>query len=108
MHPTANSTALIARLAAIALGARRVMWTLPPRDQDCLVNTGEAVPKLVTKYGPFYFVEPIPKGTYPGVNEVIGAAVGKTLFVTHERMAVSQAYETWEVGPFRQTPRERQ
>ncbi len=27
------------------------------------------------------------------MNEDIAAAVGKTLFVTHERMAVSQAYE---------------
>ena len=58
-----------------------------------LLNTGEAVPKMVTKYGPFYFVAPIPKGTYPGLNEDIGAAVGKTLFVTHDRMTVSQAYE---------------
>ena len=58
-----------------------------------LLNTGEAVPKMVTTYGPFSFVAPIPKGTYPGVNEDIAAAAGKTLFVTHERMAVSQAYE---------------
>ncbi|MBA2527045.1 MAG: hypothetical protein H0V18_14880 [Pyrinomonadaceae bacterium] len=48
---------------------------------------------MVTKYGPFYFLAPIPKGTYPGVNEDIAAAVGKTLFVTHERMAAAQAYE---------------
>jgi TRAP transporter TAXI family solute receptor len=58
-----------------------------------LLNTGDAVPKMVTKYGPFYFVAPIPKGTYPGVNEDISAAVGKTLFVTHDRLAVSLAYE---------------
>jgi TRAP transporter TAXI family solute receptor len=58
-----------------------------------LLNTGEAVPRMVTKYGPFYFVAPIPQGTYPGVNEDIAAAVGKTLFVSHERLAASQAYE---------------
>lgn len=58
-----------------------------------LLDTGETVPKMVTTYGPFYFVAPIPKGIYPGVNEDIAAAVGKTLFVAHERMAVSQAYE---------------
>lgn len=58
-----------------------------------LLNTGEAVPKMVKKYGPFYFVAPIPKGTYPGVDDDIAAAVGKTLFVTHERMALLQAYK---------------
>jgi len=58
-----------------------------------LLNTGDAVPKMVTKYGPFYYVGPIPKGTYPGVNEDVSAAVGKTLFVAHERMAESLAYE---------------
>jgi uncharacterized protein len=58
-----------------------------------LLNTGDAVPKMVTKYGPFYFAGPIPKGTYPGLNEDVSSAVGKTLFVTHERMAESLAYE---------------
>ena len=59
-----------------------------------LLNTGGAVPTMVTKHGPFYFVAPIPQGTYPGVNEDMSAAVGKTLFVTHDRLAVSLAYES--------------
>jgi TRAP transporter TAXI family solute receptor len=58
-----------------------------------LLNTGDAVEKMVAKYGPFYFAAPISKGTYPGMNEDVSAAVGKTLFVTHERMAASSAYE---------------
>jgi uncharacterized protein len=44
--------------------------------------------------GPFYFVAPIPKGIYPRVNEDIPSAAGKTLFVAHERIDDSRAYET--------------
>ena len=58
-----------------------------------LLNTGAAVPNMGTQYGPFSCVAPIPQGTYPGVNEDIAAAVGKTLFVTHDRLAVALAYE---------------
>jgi uncharacterized protein len=58
-----------------------------------LLSTGEAVPQMVAKHGPFYFVAPIPKGTYPGVNEDIPAAAGKTLFVTHDRLEESRAFE---------------
>ena len=58
-----------------------------------LLPTGDAVRQLVTKYGPFYFAALIPKGTYPGVNEDVPAAAGKTLFVTHERIEDSRAYE---------------
>jgi TRAP transporter TAXI family solute receptor len=48
---------------------------------------------MVAKHGPFYFVAPIPKGTYPGVNEDVPAAAGKTLFVVHNRVEESRAYE---------------
>ena len=58
-----------------------------------LLSTGDAVPQMVAKYGPFYFVAPIPKGTYPGMNEDVPAAAGKTLFVTGNRIEESQAYE---------------
>jgi TRAP transporter TAXI family solute receptor len=58
-----------------------------------LLDTGDAVPKMVTKYGPFYFAAPIPKGTYQGVSQDVSSAVGKTLFVSHERMAEALAYE---------------
>lgn len=57
-----------------------------------LLATGDAVPRMVEKYGPFYFAAPIPKGTYPGIDEDVSAVVGKTLLVTHERMTASQAY----------------
>jgi TRAP transporter TAXI family solute receptor len=58
-----------------------------------LLPTGDAVRQMVAKHGPFYFVAPIPKGTYPGVNEDVAAAAGKTLFVTRDRIEESQAYE---------------
>jgi len=48
---------------------------------------------MVAKHGPFYFVAPIRKGTYPGVNEDVPAAAGKTLFVTHDRIEESRAHE---------------
>jgi uncharacterized protein len=60
-----------------------------------LLSSAEAVPQMVAKYGPFYFVASIPKGTYPGVNEDVPAATGKTLFVTYatlyERLAALTA-----------------
>jgi TRAP transporter TAXI family solute receptor len=58
-----------------------------------LHSSGEVVPQMVAKYGPFYFAGPIPKGTYPGVDHDVLAAAGKTLFVTDDRLEESTAYE---------------
>jgi TRAP transporter TAXI family solute receptor len=58
-----------------------------------LLSSGEVVPQMVAKYGPFYFVAAIPKGTYPGENEDVPAAAGKTLFVTDDRLEEPRAYE---------------
>jgi TRAP transporter TAXI family solute receptor len=58
-----------------------------------LLSSGDVVPRMVAKHGPFYFVAPIPKGTYPGVNDDVAAAAGKTLFVTDDRLEESRAYE---------------
>jgi TRAP transporter TAXI family solute receptor len=58
-----------------------------------LLSTGDAVPQMLAKYGPFYFATPIPNGTYPGVDADIPAAAGKTLFVGDERLDESRAYE---------------
>jgi uncharacterized protein len=62
-----------------------------------LVPTGDAVAKIIAKHGPFYFVAPIPKGTYPGVDVDVSAAAGTTLFVAHETMEESLAYEITKV-----------
>jgi uncharacterized protein len=62
-----------------------------------LIPTGSAVAKITERHGPFYFVESIPKGTYPGVDADVPAAAGETLFVAHEVMAESLAYEITKV-----------
>ena len=66
---------------------------LTPGIKIRLLATGDAVPKMVEKYGPFYYVSPIPKGTYPGIDEDVLVTVGKTLLVTNDRMTELQAYE---------------
>lgn len=66
---------------------------LTPGIKIRILATGDAAPKMVEKYGPFYFAAPIPKGTYPGMDEDVLAAVGKTLLVAHKRMTELQAYE---------------
>lgn len=58
-----------------------------------LIPTGDAVSGIATRYGPFYFVASIPKGTYQGVDADIPAAAGMSLFVAHEVMAEPLAYE---------------
>ncbi len=57
-----------------------------------LIPHGDAAPKLAAKH-PFYFAAPIPKGTYPGVDEDISAIAATALFVAHERMDEQLAYE---------------
>jgi TRAP transporter TAXI family solute receptor len=74
-------------------GKAIVDLTATPGIKIRLLSSGEAVPQMVAMYGPFYFVAPIPKGTYPSVDEDIPAAAGKTLFVTDDRLDEIQAYE---------------
>jgi TRAP-type uncharacterized transport system substrate-binding protein len=62
-----------------------------------LIPTGEAVARIAERHGPFYFRASIPKGTYRGVEADISAAAGMTLFVAHEMMAESLAYEITKV-----------
>jgi TRAP transporter TAXI family solute receptor len=62
-----------------------------------LIPTGDAVARIAERHGPFYFPASIPKGTYLGVEEDISAAAGMTLFVAHEMMEESLAYEITKV-----------
>ncbi len=57
-----------------------------------LLPNGDAVRKMVAKYGPVYFAASIPKGTYQGVNEDISAAAVANLLVVHQRMEDELAY----------------
>ncbi|MEK7229756.1 MAG: TAXI family TRAP transporter solute-binding subunit, partial [Candidatus Binatota bacterium] len=58
-----------------------------------LVSHGDAVAKMVAKYGPLYFVGTVPKGTYAGVDADIPVAAVTNLLVAHERMDEPLAYQ---------------
>ena len=62
-----------------------------------LIPTGDAVARIAERHGPFYFRASIPKGTYRGVEADISAAAAMTLFVAHEVMVESLAYEITKV-----------
>lgn len=64
-----------------------------PGNKIHLIPHGDAVPKMVAKYGPLYFAAPIPKGTYPGQAEDASSAVVTNLLVAHERMDENLAYQ---------------
>ena len=62
-----------------------------------LVSHGDAVPKMVAKYGPLYFVGEIPKGTYAGMEREAQVAAVTNLLVAHERMEEKLAYQITRV-----------
>ncbi|MGH7395253.1 MAG: TAXI family TRAP transporter solute-binding subunit [Candidatus Methylomirabilales bacterium] len=62
-----------------------------------LVPHGDAVPKMVAKYGPLYFSGVIPKGTYAGVETDVSVAAAMNLLVAHERMEEPLAYQITKV-----------
>ena len=58
-----------------------------------LVPHGDAVSKMVAKYGPLYFAGVIPKGTYGGIEGDVSVAAVTNLLVAHERMEEPLAYQ---------------
>jgi TRAP transporter TAXI family solute receptor len=58
-----------------------------------LIPHGDAVAKMVSKYGPVYFVGTIPKGTYGGMETDVQVAALTNLLTVHERMDESLAYQ---------------
>ena len=58
-----------------------------------LVSHGDAVAKMVAKYGPLYFVGTVPKGTYAGVDLDVPVAAVTNLLIAHERMEEPLAYQ---------------
>jgi hypothetical protein len=58
-----------------------------------IVPHGDAVAKMVSKYGPVYFVGTIPKGTYGGMETDVQVAALTNLLAAHERMDESLAYQ---------------
>ena len=58
-----------------------------------LIGHEDAIPKMIAKYGNFYFKTTIPKGTYFGLEEdVVVAGVGN-LLICHEKMDETLAYD---------------
>ncbi len=58
-----------------------------------LIPHGDAVPKMVAKYGPLYFVRNIPKGTYGGMDADVPVATATNLLAVHERLEEPMAYQ---------------
>jgi TRAP transporter TAXI family solute receptor len=58
-----------------------------------LIPHADAVPKMVSKYGPLYFAATIPKGTYGGMDADVQVAAATNLLAVHERMDENLAYQ---------------
>ncbi|HWO42759.1 MAG TPA: TAXI family TRAP transporter solute-binding subunit [Candidatus Eisenbacteria bacterium] len=58
-----------------------------------LIPHGDAVAKMVGKYGPLYFVGTIPKGTYGGMEADVQVAAATNLLATHERVDEGLVYQ---------------
>jgi len=58
-----------------------------------LIPHADAIPKMVAKYGPLYFVSNIPKGTYKGIDEDIAVAAATNLLIVNEKMDENLAYQ---------------
>lgn len=58
-----------------------------------LISHGDAVARMVQKYGLIYFVDKIPKGTYLGQDADVDVVAATNLLVTHERLPKELAYK---------------
>ena len=58
-----------------------------------MIPHGDAVSKMVAKYGPLYFVANIPKGTYKGADEDVPVAAATNLLIVNEKMNEELAYQ---------------
>lgn len=58
-----------------------------------MIPHGDAVPKMVAKHGPLYFVANIPKGTYKGIDEDVPVAAATNLLIANEKMDENLAYQ---------------
>ena len=58
-----------------------------------IIPHGDAVPKMVAKYGPLYFASNIPKGTYKGVDEDTPVAAATNLLIVNEKLDENLAYQ---------------
>ncbi|HET7006273.1 MAG TPA: TAXI family TRAP transporter solute-binding subunit [Candidatus Binatia bacterium] len=58
-----------------------------------MVPHGDAIPKMVAKYGPLYFAANIPKGLYKGIDEDTPVAAATNLLIANEKLDENLAYQ---------------
>jgi len=58
-----------------------------------LIPHGDAIAKMVAKYGPLYFASNIPKGVYKGVDEDVPVAAVTNLLIANEKLDENLAYQ---------------
>lgn len=58
-----------------------------------MIPHADAIPKMTAKYGPLYFVSPIPKGMYKGIDEDVPVAAATNLLIVNEKMSDDLAYQ---------------
>ena len=62
-----------------------------------LLDHGDAVPKMVAKYGPVYYEYKIPKGTYSGIDYVSRVVANANFLACHEKMDEKLVYNITKV-----------
>lgn len=58
-----------------------------------MIPHGDAIPKMVAKYGPLYFTSNIPKGMYKGIDEDTPVAAATNLLIANEKLDENLAYQ---------------
>ncbi len=58
-----------------------------------MIAHGDAIPKMVAKYGPLYFASNIPKGLYKGIDEDTPVAAATNLLIANEKLDENLAYQ---------------
>ncbi|MGZ9215153.1 MAG: TAXI family TRAP transporter solute-binding subunit [Candidatus Binatia bacterium] len=58
-----------------------------------MIPHGDAIPKMVAKYGPLYFTSNIPKGLYKGIDEDTPVAAATNLLIANEKLDENLAYQ---------------
>jgi len=68
-----------------------------PGIKIAMIPHADAIPKMVAKYGPLYFVANVPKGMYKGVDEDVPVAAATNLLIANEKMDENLAYQITKV-----------
>jgi len=58
-----------------------------------MIPHGDAIPKMVAKYGPLYFTSNIPKGMYKSIDDDTPVAAATNLLIANEKLDDNLAYQ---------------